>query len=1498
MGDTRFPISCCLIVRDEEANIARCLESVRPWVRQIVLVDTGSADRTVELARPFVDTFEVFTACNDSEGRMADFGMARQRSLDLAREEWVIWVDGDDVLEGGEFLGEVIKRAPASGPPWIFAFPYDYDPSCQQYRERLFRRGTFKWHGPIHETLVPVDAGAGNAFEADDRVTVKHNRAGKVNRDPGRNIRILEKLYAEDGEKDARFVFYLGRELSYVEGQKDRAIDLLSRFVELSGWDEERSLACMRLSELHVQHVPRRPRDVEQAIFWGLRSIAMTEDWGEPYFAVARAFSEKAHQTGDVRDWKRCVHYAMAGLGKPPTRTVLFVNPHERAVDIHRYLNVALNRVGDVQAALKSVKAALEVVPGDSNLDYNRKVYSNHIARERLVSALSIMVDTGKLSQHMADTALACADGRAESYAGGTPEAARAAAGLSGAADGAAVSGLIRAAGVESRPGDRVTQIGPYRRPPNYPRGVTEADFPHAAVAPHPQAWLIPASYVLDDLPLRMTDGQLEALTLALWKEYVLHDEMLSAVSLLEKAPYRVRHSVGVGKALSWTEATMAWMDDPEDEQKTNAPADVTVECGVPLPGPLTGQLLGRSELVTRRLLAPEAGERILDFGCSDGSIANRWGLKGYNVTGVDLCSTSIALARRKADEFDTGVSFVCCKFSDLSPEMFPGIDVVTSTDTYEHVKDGVRDLILPARLQLGNNPKGRMILVTPYGAWMRGAFLAWAHPWRWADEPRSRAWNAGEKRVHLIAPTPWTVAADFRADGWWVKDSFAVMCDVQDTPGQGNVVCEAHLRAPWETLEKLHADVESGRDPLQLDVVFSTGDAWQEWNPLIMRGRGIGGSETAVVEMAKRLAHKGHRVRVYGSCGRDGEGIYDGVEYRQAHKVELLDLEDPADVLVAWRSIPLLASAKAKIKLLWVHDVYAMGGPDGLLLEADRVLALSEWHKGNLVRHHGLAPEHVHVTRNGIDLSRFKQEGHDDGCMHTNDPSYGRPWKCAPGCPMARDPHKVIYSSSPDRGLESLLLMWQRIRAQVPDATLHVFYGTDLWKACAASDPALQSRIGTLEHNLKLLEKDGVVMRGKVDQLTLAREMLSAGVWAYPTWFSETSCCHPDTQVSVPGDHRGGPPTVSIKSLVGKKGFPVYAYNEKENRFQLATCKRVWRTKRAKELIALHLDDGKILKLTPEHLVLTFDGEWVQAGTLVAGDRLRALHYRYNVAIRDANGRWTSESRLVGEWIKGRPLRRDEHVDHEDRTRLDNRPESLTVMSAHDHASKTHAGKVQSKKHEQRRMVGWRAWAQSEEGQRELSARSTRIAHALWARVNALPTAERTAWLKRRHMKRKETEQATGRNHQIVAVSRLPGCDVYDMEVEGLHNFVADGVVVHNCITAMEAQAGGLRIVTSPIAALKETAKDAAVFIDGDWLSQGYQDRFVEAVVSAMTTESHTWNGMHRDQGIGPGAMRFSWDGVAEKWEALFYSEISRKKTQPLAPYSPARHFVRERRA
>lgn len=704
----------------------------------------------------------------------------------------------------------------------------------------------------------------------------------------------------------------------------------------------------------------------------------------------------------------------------------------------------------------------------------------------------------------------------------------------------------------------------------------------------------------------------------------------------------------------------------------------------------------------------------------------------------------------------------------------------------------------------------------------------------------------------------------------------------------------------------------ERRADPGKLDIVFFVGHGLEPWNGQTIQETGMGGSETMEWELARRLARMGHRVRLFGHCTPTMEGLFDGVEFLDQGRYRNLD----CDVLIASRrpdAVDDSHNVHAKVRLLHIHDVHV---GEGLTHERayrlDGILALSQWHKRCLMQVYPTLPEQkIIVTRNGLDLSRFGQSPAQVAAqVEVLYSDYDTMIEAlnAPRETIQRHPHRAVFSSSPDRGLQALLDMWPRIREQVKDAELRIFYSFNNWEAVARmnNDRAQLQQIANLKHLASTLP--GVTLCGRVNQKQLAEEFMAAGVLLYPTHFHETSCAHPDTRISVPGDHRGGPPTVRIADMVGKEPFPVYAFNEAENRFQIATCLRVWETKIADELVGLELDSGEVLKLTPDHRVLTFDGDWVEAGTLKEGDSLRALHYRYNVAIRDGNGRWTNEHRLVGEWKTGRRLLTDEHVDHTDLQRLDNRPEALTVMTAAEHFSKTHKGKRLSRKHVDKKAALMKATL-ARLPLEEKQARGRAAGAKAWEKIRAMPEAESEAFYARRARVRSErraerieaavpeqysllaaNDARWGRNHKVIRVFRIAGpIPVYDMEVDGLHNFVADGVVIHNCVTAMEAQAAGMRIVTSKLAALPETVGEWGTLLPVDEAnlphcissSPVYQDAFIKAAVEAMTTK----DGSDRPKRI-EAAKRFDMDELAREWSRLLEEMHAKLSEDVIGPF------------
>jgi glycosyltransferase involved in cell wall biosynthesis len=103
----------------------------------------------------------------------------------------------------------------------------------------------------------------------------------------------------------------------------------------------------------------------------------------------------------------------------------------------------------------------------------------------------------------------------------------------------------------------------------------------------------------------------------------------------------------------------------------------------------------------------------------------------------------------------------------------------------------------------------------------------------------------------------------------------------------------------------------------------------------------------------------------------------------------------------------------------------------------------------------------------------------------------------------MKKRANSVGYFSAYYRGLECLLRMWPKIREEVPDATLDVYYGWESWIALEGQDDFYER----MERKFADLASHGVTVHGRVSHGELARAMGSIQVWAYPTDFPEIHC-------------------------------------------------------------------------------------------------------------------------------------------------------------------------------------------------------------------------------------------------------------------------------------------------------------------------------------------------------------------------------------------------------
>lgn len=258
--------------------------------------------------------------------------------------------------------------------------------------------------------------------------------------------------------------------------------------------------------------------------------------------------------------------------------------------------------------------------------------------------------------------------------------------------------------------------------------------------------------------------------------------------------------------------------------------------------------------------------------------------------------------------------------------------------------------------------------------------------------------------------------------------------------------------------------------------IVIYCGQSTEDWLPGAENTKGIGGSETAIIELSKRLAKKGWEVTVYNSCNAPAGGVeVDGVMWRNSWEFVR---NDTFNILWLWR-MPVLLDYEwdAKKVILDMHDTsnkYEF--TEKRINRVHKIFVKTQYHRS---LYSNVPDEKFVIVGNGITFDRFKQK-------------------------VERNPHKIIYSSTPNRGLENILDIWPKIRAHVPDAELHVFYGWNTYYALEKQNP---TSMAWMEQMKRKMQQEGVVDHGRVGQEELAREMLSSALWLYPTQFPEIHC-------------------------------------------------------------------------------------------------------------------------------------------------------------------------------------------------------------------------------------------------------------------------------------------------------------------------------------------------------------------------------------------------------
>ncbi|TGE32808.1 glycosyltransferase [Desulfosporosinus sp. Sb-LF] len=213
-------ISLCMIVKNEEDVLQQSLNKVGRYVDEIIVVDTGSTDRTKEIALTFTEKVYDFTWCDD-------FSAARNFSLEKASCDWVLVLDADEVITNfnvGHFWNVIKSDKSVVGRIRLIDIVSDAtgEKRCTERISRLFNRRLFHYEGIIHEQIVKKDGNSFNTVPVE--ITVEHSgytqeviqRTDKI----ARNITLLEQALEKNPE-DAYMLYQLAKTYYMAKSYKD-----------------------------------------------------------------------------------------------------------------------------------------------------------------------------------------------------------------------------------------------------------------------------------------------------------------------------------------------------------------------------------------------------------------------------------------------------------------------------------------------------------------------------------------------------------------------------------------------------------------------------------------------------------------------------------------------------------------------------------------------------------------------------------------------------------------------------------------------------------------------------------------------------------------------------------------------------------------------------------------------------------------------------------------------------------------------------------------------------------------------------------------------------------------------------------------------------------------------------------------------------------------------------------------------------------------------------
>ena len=287
-------------------------------------------------------------------------------------------------------------------------------------------------------------------------------------------------------------------------------------------------------------------------------------------------------------------------------------------------------------------------------------------------------------------------------------------------------------------------------------------------------------------------------------------------------------------------------------------------------------------------------------------------------------------------------------------------------------------------------------------------------------------------------------------------------------------------------------------------DVAIVSTSALEPWDDRNPWTKGIGGSETSAIECATRLYKRGFDVKSFTPLngieprqglypmpwGNSQSGDFDAGDYR---------------VLINYRAPELFDAPKPHGAKWWFvsQDVdYGDANTEERRAKIDRYLCLCKTHARYILEKYPDLRGRVYISSNGIRSEIIRPLIYGESVRNPITGNFIKPYD--------RNPRRLFYASSPDRGIKLILENWFRIRERVPEAELVIAYGLDNMETIIRRMAGQDWRAGYAKELEALFQQDGVTFTGRIDQGRIYEEWLKSNICPILTDFPETNmiCC------------------------------------------------------------------------------------------------------------------------------------------------------------------------------------------------------------------------------------------------------------------------------------------------------------------------------------------------------------------------------------------------------